>query len=397
MPNRNLVSASNFIITNPGLDTVLSGRVWKGISIIFDLENVGIELYHTRDSLAFLAFIKSSFIYESFSDGSKLVDLVSNEIILTDTRKISSANWTRRASFCQSPEKDSESFYNVLSKKFDGESNPNSNKRLQLELHFRSNKKSQRYSILFNSCRVITIVDWLIEMKSFLTSNMAAESVTQRHQPTPVLTRQQKTPAKEELPVQVKLNLANTDFVLIENLANMSSQAIILRLTAFFEYNPAKTERPVESCLQSFELFSCQMNAIEETALSIIDPVMFNIYLKLKNSSASSASSSSAAAAVSTASSAAAGLEYVLDVSTDVFRLRFSYLDFNLFIKVIESVRKQFELKNRRKERTTAMNNGESNGQILLSTTPLPDTSVLNKLRTFPEVDKMIPKNFFSS
>jgi vacuolar protein sorting-associated protein 13D len=65
--SRSLVAAANFIVANTSLETVLSGRVWKGMCINFDLENVGIELYnHTpkrngdlsTTSLAFLSFIK---------------------------------------------------------------------------------------------------------------------------------------------------------------------------------------------------------------------------------------------------------------------------------------------------------------------------------------------------
>lgn len=281
--NKNLIAAANFIIANAGLETVLTGRVWKSVSVRFDLENVGIELYKldnsTQSSLAYLSLIKSSLTYEGFSDTSKLVDLVSNEIIMTDTRKMAGS---KRNSFSnQSTE--TMNFYNVFSKKASPSDETTSNsQRLQLELHFRSNKKSQRYSVLFNSCRVITIVDWLIEMKNFLTSNIDETVMTQTSNTLPLALINQQ-PVKEELPIQVKFNLTNTDFIMIENLNSVASQAIILRLTAFFEYNPAKLDRPVESCLQSFELFSCQMNAIEETALSIIDPFMFNIFLRQKN------------------------------------------------------------------------------------------------------------------
>jgi vacuolar protein sorting-associated protein 13D len=62
---RSLVAAANFIIANTGLETILSGAVWKGVCINFDLENVGIELYNysaaddlSTKSLAFLSFIK---------------------------------------------------------------------------------------------------------------------------------------------------------------------------------------------------------------------------------------------------------------------------------------------------------------------------------------------------
>ncbi len=290
---------------------------------------------------------------------------------------MSSTN-TKRASFSQEA-----NFYNVLSKKVDSSQSENStksnskeakanSKRLQLELHFRSNKKSQRFSILFNSCRVITIVDWLIEMKNFLTSNITDANIN----PKNVLQTVQASDPKEELPSQIKLNLTNTDFVLIENLASFTSQAIILRLTAFFEYNLAKIERPVESCLQSFELFSCQMNAIEETALSIIDPVTFNIYLKLKNQIPPQESSAS--------SSVPDYYEYVLDVSTDVFRLRFSYLDFNLFVKVIESVRLQFEIGEKKKESGESIQMGNP-GYLMVSTPKLSSISTL-KFETFSEV-----------
>jgi vacuolar protein sorting-associated protein 13D len=380
--SRSLVAAANFIIANAGLETILSGAVWKGVCINFDLENVGIELYNygldgvSTESLAFLSFIKSSLIYESFSDGSKLVDLVSNEIILTDTRKCKTGNTTKRANFSR---QDS-NFYNVLSKKSSlipdqQAKTSNATKRLQLELHFRSNKDSKRYSVLFNNCRVITIVDWLIEMKNFLSANITDANINpdlaDQHSLLNNMTQlQSQQQNRDEPPSQVKLNLTNTDFVLIENVANVSSQAIILRLTAFLEYNPRKIERPVESCLQSFELFSCQMNAIEETALSIIDPATFNIFLKLKSKPDDSVLNETVVH------------EYLLDISADVFRLRFSYLDFNLFVRVIESVRLQFELEEKKKSMVSA----DSGGQIMVSTPKQASYLSQLKFETYEEV-----------
>lgn len=288
---------NNFMLTNANLETVLTGKVWKQISLNFDLENVGIELLNeaksiftkSKSSLAFASLIKSSLIYESFSDGSKLVDLVSNEIGVTDTR--------------------TNSFFNILYKKQDlDDSSSNRSKLLQLEIHYRSNKISNRYSILFNNCRVITLIDWLMEIKAFLAnySNMSESAQVEA----------QKQDYKEQ-PIEVKVNLTNTDFVLVENIENFSSQAIILRLTAYLEYNQRNVDhQPVKSCLQSLELFSCQMNAIEQTALSIIDPVKFNIFLKRKTQSELSTDQ----------------FNYLLEITTDShIRLRFSYLDLKLF------------------------------------------------------------------
>ena len=73
--------------------TVLSGEVWKGMAISIDLNNVTVELLIAHEqpgcpeaSLAKLDFIKSRLMYESFSDGSKDIDLVSHEILSHDTR-----------------------------------------------------------------------------------------------------------------------------------------------------------------------------------------------------------------------------------------------------------------------------------------------------------------------
>ena len=135
-----------FLMPNVSIETVLTGEVWKVMSINLDLENVGIELLNNhlinfdmintegsrvtleRDPLAHLAFLKSSLTYESYSDQSKLIDLVSSEILIADIRnKATQSNKNKNDNL----------FRNILC-------NPNSNKsadsvkRLQLELHYRS-------------------------------------------------------------------------------------------------------------------------------------------------------------------------------------------------------------------------------------------------------------------
>jgi hypothetical protein len=48
--------------------------------------NAMLTVYYRESSLARINFIKSRLVYESFSDLSKDVDLVSQEILLLDTR-----------------------------------------------------------------------------------------------------------------------------------------------------------------------------------------------------------------------------------------------------------------------------------------------------------------------
>ena len=83
--------AAAFIVRNNELETVLTGRLWKNVGIRLDLLNVGIELMDgDASSLAHFSFERSSLVFESNSDGSKLVDLVSNEILIVDRRSSTS-------------------------------------------------------------------------------------------------------------------------------------------------------------------------------------------------------------------------------------------------------------------------------------------------------------------
>ena len=76
-------------------------EVWTSLRISIDLVNVSLELLpiqlfehpegnpeHSHlPSLARIDFIKSKFEFESFSDWSKTIDLVSEEVIFEDTRQ----------------------------------------------------------------------------------------------------------------------------------------------------------------------------------------------------------------------------------------------------------------------------------------------------------------------
>jgi hypothetical protein len=132
----------------------------------------------------------------------------------------------------------------------------------------------------------------LLKVKNFLASNYDSGTKEQFTNTATTNSNNNNNISQVNIqdPIEVKINLTNTDLVLVENTSDKNSQAVILRVTAFIEYNQRKLNRPFESCLQSMELFSCQMSAIEETALSIIDPVTFNIYLTAKNSSTNTTS-----------------------------------------------------------------------------------------------------------
>jgi len=369
---------------NTRIETVLTGEVWKVICINLDLENVGIELLNShssniaashkanlglqKDPLAHLAFLKSTLIYESFSDQSKLIDLVSSEILVID---ISSTEGKQGDA--------ANLFVNILCNPSTKKPKTDSVKRLQLELHYRSNKVSNRYSILINNCRVIAVLDWIVKVKNFLSSNYERDQTTlnnnsrpinkQHHQQSVGLDdildklflnrifdflrlftiKKESSSQVAQQPIEIKLNLTNTDLVLVEKTNDFNSQAVILRLTAFIEYNQRKLARPFESCLQSVELFSCQMNAIEETALSIIDPVTFSILLSAKNTLNNSSINNDEEYCLrqqldTYKNNPSAYSEFSVDISAEMLKLRFSYLDFKLFLRLLDSINKQFHM-----------------------------------------------------
>ena len=75
------------------LQTVLSGQVWTNISLNIDLVNVTVELLHSQlledtpeQSLGKIDLFQSKLSIETFSDGSKSIDLTSHAIRASDTR-----------------------------------------------------------------------------------------------------------------------------------------------------------------------------------------------------------------------------------------------------------------------------------------------------------------------
>lgn len=67
--------------------------MWTSLTIILNLDNVTLELENLEEEnvqetkpLACVNFISSRLTFESFSDQTKDVDLVSQEILISDTR-----------------------------------------------------------------------------------------------------------------------------------------------------------------------------------------------------------------------------------------------------------------------------------------------------------------------
>ena len=90
-------SQVNFLIPNASLQTVLTGNVWKAMRIHLAMSNVCVDLVESKSlSIAFFKLENSSLIFESYSDTTKLVDLVSHEISINESSELKSLNMLYR-------------------------------------------------------------------------------------------------------------------------------------------------------------------------------------------------------------------------------------------------------------------------------------------------------------
>ena len=107
----------------------------------------------TAEALARVSFVRSALTYESFSDGSRDVDLVSQDILLHDLRYAHLPMNKRPSVFPQ--------ILRPLEKEADG--------LLQAEVHFRLTPETNRITILVNNMRLLGIFDWWLRLLDFLT------------------------------------------------------------------------------------------------------------------------------------------------------------------------------------------------------------------------------------
>lgn len=243
-------------------------RVWTNMSITLDLQDVSVQLTDsdsiTNDPspLARINFIKSSLKIDSFSDGSQDIDLVSQEILVIDSR-CANANDADRPK---------NAFTNIL-QPINAKLGQNS---VQAEVHSRRRNDSSKFTILLNNMRVMAIIDWLEMCRDFLSQNpeKPKDSITvhkvNEHLATPV----------PEDPIEVVLNITDSELVFVETPDQWDTNAVILKSTTILSYRPVEVDKVMSINLNNLEVFSCVLGIEEETALSIIDPVTINMDLK---------------------------------------------------------------------------------------------------------------------
>ena len=222
------------------------GTAWTTSYISLELVNVTLRLHPQRGSaaLACVNFIKSRLIVESSSDGSQDVDLVSREILVTDTR------------FQGEPVNRRSNVFTSILQPLRASSSVTED-RVQAEVHHRKRKNCSATTILLHSMRLTAILDWWEAVRDFLSLNAPEpESVTV----APVVAdKESPTEADRALPFELKLNITESELVLVEDTSLWDTNAVILKSTAVLSYRSKSQdgEKPMSCNLSHCELFSC--------------------------------------------------------------------------------------------------------------------------------------------
>ncbi|KAJ8920133.1 hypothetical protein NQ315_011790 [Exocentrus adspersus] len=271
---------------------------WKIFSIKLDLQNVTLQLIKSHENpspLTCINFIKSHLTVETFSNLCQDIDLVSQEILVIDTR------YKGTKSEC----------FNVFSNILQPikHSSCKDNDLVQAEIHSRKRQDYTKVTILLNNMRLMAIFDWWEAAKEYIFQDIENVPSSPEHQAA-VSTRKQTDNVKFDL----KLNITDSEIVLVENSSQWDTNAVILKSTTVLKYRPYNLEKPLSCSLNNLEMFSCILGMEDETALSIIDPITLNIDI---------------------------GKENVLEMQLQFLIVRLSYHDMCMFMQMLNSLPKQ--------------------------------------------------------
>eukprot|EP00794_Sanderia_malayensis_P015340 gene15340-16917_t len=344
------------VLIDPLQETNESDAMWTTLSMSLSLVNVTVEMIprfsfgnipskpNAPKQLGRLDFIQSKFVFESFSDGSKSMDLVSHGVLLHDIRGQDGKTANVFTRILEPTEK---------------HSNSSHSKALQFEVHYLDTKDKSHITCLFNRSHIIVVLDFLMETWKFITrreenefneSNGGRQSPVREelpsqisgdvHLPSGVITKAASVTSKkpDAKTFELKINMTETEIIVVEDCSSKDTAAVILQTTAVLAYRPNHfSERPLTISLQSLEVFSCVLANIDETALSIIDPVTLLIELNSAAKLKSHTLSKGLLGAVQTHPSLEVHFHSQLS-------LRLSYHDLKLFLRIFESAKKQVDL-----------------------------------------------------
>ncbi|CAH3878880.1 unnamed protein product [Pieris brassicae] len=284
-------------------------RTW---SLRLELQNVQVELRRpSAPPLACVHFIRSRLLVDTYSDTSQDVDLVSQEILVSDSR-YGSEPANRRG--------------NVFSRIVQPQ--PDHPHTVQAELHARKRPDSSAYTIMVNNMRLMAILDWWEAAHQFIMQpppppadpdHLHFEERSPEFGPELGGNPNAVERATRGIPEQMelKLNVTDSQLVLVEDASVWDTNAVILKSTTVITYRDGDSGRGVVCEVSELEVFSCVLGLEDETALAILDPAA--LHLALHDDAA-------------------------LHVDMGTVNLRLSYHDMRMFAAMLQSLPAQARL-----------------------------------------------------
>ena len=345
--------------TEPSLNTILSGHVWTGMFMDIELLNVILDIMTAQPKLdaclARVNLIKSRLIYESFSDSSKDVDLVSQEILLDDYR------------FRDYPMNKRSNVFSQILQPMTKEMLPQGERTslLQAEVHYRSTQEVNRFTILLNNMRLMGIFDWWTAILQFISQSTENPNPPQQKEqkiikedlvnlkddkifhssieeplyPTAgIVTRRVNTACNKGPVFELKLNITDSELIIVADPSQSDSSTVILRSTTVISYRPDLPERPFSCNLNNAEVFSCVLSNKEESALSIIDPVTINLEIASRGYAGSP---SKGLLDLDDDQAVSSTPKRTVEIQLQQLNVRLSYHDWLMFQTILESFPRQ--------------------------------------------------------
>ena len=206
---------------------------------------------------------RSRLIYESFSDSSRDVDLVSQEILLSDLRFVDCAANKRSNVFTQ------------ILRPMEMAGGEERNNPLQAEVHFRATQSTNRFTILLNNMRLMGIFDWWLAVLEFISKSVenptpvtgeegavakegeagaaARTKVFLQEEPlypsAGVISRRAPLVESEGPVFELNLNVTDSEFIIVADASQGDCSTVILRSTTVIAFRSVVGSIPVPKVL----------------------------------------------------------------------------------------------------------------------------------------------------
>ncbi|CAF1027739.1 unnamed protein product [Adineta ricciae] len=255
-------------------------------ALTMELDQIGLEIFlpgtiEHRHSFAYTNLTNLHLSVDKYSDGDQVLHLICSAIKLTDTR-------AERQDLIVPSSSSSDSH--------------------QLELRFKRTKSSNQCTITLNSIRILFVIDWFIEINSFLHTFSRQSSMMANNISFPFS--------------EIQMNLNHFEIVLASTLHDPYTPALIYSSTMMINY--LRTRSSVECLIKDLTMITCQVGNINETSLSIIEPTDCSLLIHASND---------------------LPVQYTCELNFSLLNIRISHSDIHMLFSLFQTISRQMQMR----------------------------------------------------